>query len=221
MENKDLGFARLPYWQNLSEHEKNMVRRHSVIQQYEKGQIIHGCARECIGMILVLDGTIRTYMLSEEGREITLFLLHKGDACVLSASCVVSQITFDTQMVAEQDMKLLVVNSGIFGQLTKQNIYVRCFMFELMAERFSSVMWSMQQILFKGYDRRLAMFLTAEYDRTGLTEIKMTHEQIAQYTSSAREVVARMLKRFAADGYVNVKRGCIHLTDLAGLRRLI
>ena len=212
---------RLPYWGNLTEKEKLQIRDHAVIQNFAKGQLIHGCGNYCLGMILVLKGTVRTYILSEEGREVTLFRLYQNDSCVLSADCVIFQVTFETQMTAEEDTQLLVIPSGFFGKLTEQNIYVRCFMYEILTERFSAVMWSMQKILFEGYDRRLASFLVGEYERTGTPTIKMTHEQIAQNTSSAREVVARMLKRFSADGLVEMRRGEILLKDLDGLKKLL
>ena len=139
---------------------------------------------------------------------------------MLSASCVISQITFDTQMTVEEDCDLLVVNSGAFGRLSEQNIYVKCFMYEQMAERFSSVMWTMQQILFARMDQRLAGFLLQEYDRTGNMKIHMTQEQIALQINSAREVVARTLKRFIADGLVEVGRGVIILRDTEKLREI-
>jgi len=105
-------------------------------------------------MILVLSGEIRTYLLSDEGREITLFRLYANDLCVLSASCVISQITFETQMVAQDDTQALIVPVDILAQLKENNIHARCFIYELATERFSDVMWAMQQILFKGLDRR-------------------------------------------------------------------
>lgn len=211
---------KLPFWEQLSKEEKELVQSFSSVRRYAKNQMIHNCGTDCLGLTMVLSGELRTCILSEEGREITLYRLHKEELCVLTASCVVNQITFDTQMTASEDCVLLVVATSAFEKLTKQNIYVRCFMYELFCERFSSVMWTMQMILFKGYDRRLASFLMDEYDRTGLRTIKMTHEQIAQYTNSAREVVARMLKRFTADGLVDVKRGCITLKDIDALRRM-
>ena len=118
MEQTDLNLKNLPYWNSLSEDEKTFVRAHSDVHAYQKGALIHSGGCECLGMLLVLRGEIRTYILSEEGREITLFRLRKGDPCVLSASCVVEQITFDTQMTAETDCELLVVNSASFEKLT-------------------------------------------------------------------------------------------------------
>lgn len=210
--------SRLPFWDKLSEQEQEKLIKSTFIKTYEKGQIVHNCNTDCLGMILVIEGEIRTCIMSEEGREITLFRLHDGDSCILSASCVISQITFETQMVAQRESRLLVIRPGAFLALTEQNIHARCYMYEMATESFSDVMWSLQQILFKGFDRRLAGFLLEEYERTGAAEIKMTHEQIAQHTSSAREVVARMLKRFATDGLVEVKRGEIKLLDISALR---
>lgn len=211
----------LAFWPRLDATQQALMERNASIRTYPKGALIHGGSDACLGFTLLLEGDVRACLLSEEGREITLFHLYPGDPCMLTAACVISQITFDTHLVAEQACKLLVVNAGTVETLAAQNIYVRCFLYELATARFSSVMWSMQQVLFARFDRRLATFLLGEYARTGNPEIHMTHEQIAQHVSSAREVVARMLKRFAADGLVEMRRGAIRLTDPDGLRQLL
>ena len=212
--------GQLPFWPSLSEDEKERIRQRAFVNNYGKGTIINNCNSECLGMLLVLSGEIRTYLFSEEGREVTLFRLYSGDLCVLSASCVISQITFETQMIAQQDTKALIVPVDIIAALKEKNVHVRCFLYELATMRFSDVMWAMQQILFKGLDRRLAGFLLAEAERTDSNVIHMTHEQIAQHISSAREAVARMFKHFAEDGLVDIKRGTITLLDIDGLRNL-
>lgn len=212
--------CRLPFWEKLEDRQQAYLLEDLSVRHYGKGSIVYGCGSVCLGMICVLKGGIRVYLLSEEGREITLFRLGPGDPCVLSASCVVSQITFDTQMEAEQECDLLVTGMAAFRRLTEENIHVKCFMYELMTERFSSVMWTMQQILFAKLDRRLSGFLIREYERTGDRRIRMTQEQIAQQINSAREVVARMLRRFMEDGLVEAGRGVIILRDLEGLERI-
>lgn len=210
----------LPFWEHLEESQKEYIIHHTMVHHYEKGSMIYSSGSMCLGMTCVLKGSIRVYLLSEEGREITLFRLEQGDPCVLSAACVVSQITFDTHMTAEQDCDLLVIRAAAFRQLTEENIYAKCFVYELMTARFSDVMWTMQQILFAGLDRRLADFLIREYDRTGSRKIRMTQEQIARQINSAREVVARMLRRFIAENLVEVSRGVITLRDVEGLRQI-
>ena len=210
----------LPFWPSLSERERDMVRRSAVLRRYEKGALIHDGGNECLGMLLLLSGEIRTYLLSDEGREVTLYRLYAGDVCVLSASCVISQITFDTQISAQQETEVLIIPASIVAALREEDLSLRCFLYELATQRFSDVMWAMQQILFKGLDRRLAGFLLDEAERTGSSTVRMTHEQIAQHISSAREAVARMLKNFSEDGLVSLKRGAITLLDRSALNDL-
>lgn len=211
---------KLPFWTSLTEQEKEILRKSAVIRRYEKGSFIHSSDRDCLGMLFIISGEIRTYILSDEGREITLFRLYPNDLCVLSASCVISQISFDTQMTVRQDTEVLIIPPNITALLKEQNISVRCFLYEQATERFSEVMWAMQQILFKGLDQRLAAFLVEECERTNSNAVRMTHEQIAQNISSAREAVARMLKQFTQDGLVELKRREIIIKDTDGLKRL-
>ena len=224
---------RLPFWKLLTDSEKELVRQNAVIRLYKKGTRVYSSERECLGMLFVMQGEMRTYLLSEEGREVTLFRIYPNDLCVLSASCVISQISFDTQMSAQKDTEALMIPPNIVLLLKEKNLYskkVRCLLevrsrfskllYELATKRFSDVMWAMQQILFKRLDQRLALFLMQESQRLGTDTIHMTHEQIAQQISSAREAVARMLKQFSEDGLVELKRGAIRLLDQKGLKAL-
>lgn len=211
---------RLPFWKLLTDSEKELVQQNAVIRRYKKGTRVYSSERECLGMLFVMQGEMRTYLLSEEGREVTLFRIYPNDLCVLSASCVISQISFDTQMSAQKDTEALIIPPNIVLFLKEKNLSVRCFLYELATKRFSDVMWAMQQILFKRLDQRLALFLMQESQRLGTDTIHMTHEQIAQQISSAREAVARMLKQFSEDGLVELKRGAIRLLDQKGLKAL-
>ena len=211
---------RLPFWKLLTDSEKELVQQNAVIRLYKKGTRVYSSERECLGMLFVMQGEMRAYLLSEEGREVTLFRIYSNDLCVLSASCVISQISFDTQMSAQKDTEALIIPPNIVLLLKEKNLTVRCFLYELATKRFSDVMWAMQQILFKRLDQRLALFLMQESQRLGTDTIHMTHEQIAQQISSAREAVARMLKQFSEDGLVELKRGAIRLLDQKGLKAL-
>lgn len=211
---------RLPFWKLLTDSEKELVQQNAVVRLYKKGTRVYSSERECLGMLFVMQGEMRTYLLSEEGREVTLFRIYPNDLCVLSASCVISQISFDTQMSAQKDTEALIIPPNIVLFLKEKNLSVRCFLYELATKRFSDVMWAMQQILFKRLDQRLALFLMQESQRLGTDTIHMTHEQIAQQISSAREAVARMLKQFSEDGLVELKRGAIRLLDQKGLKAL-
>lgn len=211
---------RLPFWDELSPDEREIVRQGAFIQRVGEGRFIHGGAVDCPGMVMLLCGGVRAYMLSEAGREVTLFRLRGGDCCVFSAACAVSRLSFETLIVAEDECEMLVIPVGIFSALAERNVCVRCFMYEIIAERFSAVMESVSRIIFKGFPSRLAAFLMGEYAAGG-AEVRMTHEQIARRTSSAREVVARSLKRFAADGLVELRRGVVVIKSPEALRKLI
>ena len=210
----------LPFWGQLSTSQRAEVAEMTYTRLYSKGSIV-GCGSNCLGLIQVLRGGTRVYLLSPEGREVTLYRLGVGDCCVLTASCVMSQITFETNMVAEEETELLILPAHTFSRLTGENIHVRCCMYELATRRFSAVMFSLQQVLFARFDRRLASFLLSEAERTGSRELRLTHEEIARQVSSAREVVARMLKRFASDGLVSLRRGVIRIERPAELKKIL
>ncbi|NCB52128.1 MAG: Crp/Fnr family transcriptional regulator [Clostridia bacterium] len=207
-------------WEHMSENEKAALLDNAVIRQFDKGTNLHGVECECMGFLMVKHGMLRTYMLSEEGREITLYRLGPGDMCVLSASCVLSAITFEVNIDAEENTELIMISAPYFAELSESNLHVECFAYKLVTERFSDVMWTMQQVLFMSMDKRLAVFLWDELTKIEGDTIHITHEQAARYIGSAREVVTRMLKYFAEDGVVELSRGGIKVTDRKKLRAL-
>ena len=211
--------AMLPFWGDLTEAQKQQARTGSRLNHYEKGAMVHTCTGECLGLVLVTRGKIRAYMTSEDGREIALYRLMEGDACVLAASCVIRAITFEVQLTADDDTELLVLNAPTFLRLTQENLHVECCMYKLATERFSDVMWSMQQLLFTSFDKRLAQHLWEESDH-GRAVIKATHEQIAKDTGAVRETVTRMLRNFAEDGMVKLGRGSVTIADTDKLKKL-
>ena len=217
----DLFIQHFSFWEHLSDQEKELLCDNTIAAHYPKGISVHSGNEDCIGILLVKKGQLRTYLLSEDGRDVTLYRLFEGDVCILSASCVLDAITFDVFIDAEEDTDVLLINSSEFHQMADKNIYMKCFGYQLATTRFSDVMWAMQQILFMGADKRLAIFLWDEISKNKTNEIKMTHEQIARYMGSAREVVSRMLKYFAAEGIVELSRGGVRVVDKKKLRSLI
>lgn len=203
----------LSFWDKLSEEEKQLVSSSAVIKKYNPGESVHCCNKQCVGMVYVLSGDLRLFMISDEGKEITLLHILKGESCVLAASCVMSQITFHSELTASAKTELLVIPVTVLSKLIKTNIYVRCWLYETSAGLFSDVMWEIQQTLFYSVDRRLAAYLTAEYEKTDSLQLTVTQETIAQDINTAREVVARMLKKFASDGLLVCHRGMIELKD--------
>ncbi len=211
----------LSFWDKISEEEREIIFQNTTTAFYKQGEQVHRAEQECVGVLLIKKGELRTYILSEEGKEITLFRQTEGDVCILTASCVLSSIHFDVHVDAEKDSEVLVINAPAFSGLCKRNVYIENFSLRTATERFSDVMWAMEQILFMSFDRRLAIFLLDETTKTGTETLTLTHEQIAKYMGSAREVVSRMLKYFAKEGMVELSRGCIKITDRKKLKALL
>lgn len=213
--------SRLDFWDKLSETELNLLQNNLTTVTYNKGYNLHNADSECLGVLLIKSGGLRVYILSEDGREITLYRLSPGEVCVLTASCILNSITFEVHIDAESDTDAYLINIGTFSKLSNQNVYVENFAYKNTVERFSDVMWALEQILFMSFDKRLAIFLLDEMTKTSSSELHITQEQIAKYIGSAREVVSRMLKVFQADGILEQSRGSIHILDKDKLKKLI
>ena len=210
----------LPFYDKINDTERAAILRSSQYVRFKRGANIHD-GGECTGVILIKKGTLRVYIISEDGKEITLYRLFTGDLCILSASCVLETVTFDVFIDAEEDSECVVVGGCAFEDIARRLPEVKIFTLETALARFSDVMWVMQQILFMSMDKRLAIFLLDECSNTGSDTVKLTHEQIAKYMGSAREVVSRMLKYFAAEGLVSSSRSeGIRVIDKKRLRAL-
>ncbi len=211
----------LPFWKHLKEDERELLSKNSSKVCFQKEESIHRNEEKCAGMIIVLSGQIRAFILSEDGRDITLYRLRNGEVCILSASCVLDAVAFDVFIEAVEETQALLIPLNVFHKLMEENVYVELFTYKLSTERFSDVMWTMQQILFMRADQRLAVFFWDELTRTTQKELCYTHEQIAKYIGSAREVVTRMLKYFQKEGIVELARGKILIEDRNKLKRYL
>lgn len=209
-----------PIWDKLSDQQRAQLVAATQPRSFAAGAHVHNGTEDCIGVLLVARGTLRVYSLSEEGREITLFRVGRGEACMLSAACVMPLVTFDVFIDAQTAVDVLVISASAFQSIVDANPYAEAFAYKQMTERFSEVMWVMQQVLFVSFDKRLATYLLTEAKAQGGPIIAATHDRIARDMGSAREVVSRMLKYFEREGLVRLDRGTITLLDEAQLRAL-
>jgi len=210
-----------PFWNQLNNSEQDQIEKACFKEIYPKGTIMHKSTDSCKGLLTVLTGMLRAYIISEEGREITLFRVFGGDVCVLSASCLMDTIEFEVNIEAAEDTEVLVLPSLCLNQIMKSNPYLELYLYKTATEKFSDVMWTMQQILFKKIDQRVAGFIWDEAVRTGETELTITHDEIAHYIGSAREVVTKVLKYLAGQDLIELKRGKIVVTDKEKLKTFI
>ena len=207
-----------PFWSSLSDKEKEFVESVVFTEKYDKGMLMHRTEDSCKGLMTVLSGQLRTYIVSEEGREVTLFRVNAQEVCVLSASCLMDAITFDVLIEATEETEVLVLPSAILNQLMQQNPQVELFLYKSATEKFSDVMWTMQQILFLKIDQRVAQFLWDEMVQKSSMTLSFTHDEIARYIGSAREVVTKVLKYMVKEQVLELKRGTIMILDKEKLR---
>ena len=209
-----------PVWDKLNTEQKELISKSLITQRIEKGTIVHNGALDCTGLLLVKSGQLRTYILSDEGREITLYRLFDMDMCLLSASCIMRSIQFEVTIEAEKDTTFWIIPAEIYKIIMDKSAPVANYTNELMASRFSDVMWLMEQIMWKSLDKRVAMFLLEESSIEGTNELKITHETIANHIGSHREVITRMLRYFQGEGLVKLSRGKITILDEKGMEKI-
>ena len=209
-----------PIWNKLSIPQQNKLSGALMTKTIAKGTIIHNGGIDCTGLLLVKSGQLRAYILSDEGREITIYRLFDRDMCLFSASCMMRSIQFDVTIEAEKDTELWIIPSEIYQNIMSESAPVANYTNELMATRFSDVMWLIEQIMWKGLDKRVAAFLLEEASIEGTDRLRITHEYIANHLGSHREVITRMLRYFQNEGIVKLSRGVVEITDTAKLEEL-
>ncbi len=210
-----------PFWNDLLPEEKEIVKENVRVEAYEKGAVINRTTEECKGLMAVQTGQLRTYILSEEGREVTLFRVQEEEICVLSASCLMDAIIFDVLIEAMEPTEVIMIPSSVLHQIKEKNPYIELYLYKTATEKFSDVMWTMQQILFLRIDQRVATFLWDEMQRQKSMTINITHDEIARYIGSAREVVTKVLKYLAQEKAVELKRGKIEIVNKEKLRSFL
>ena len=220
-EKKEEILRKKSFWEHLTEIQKELLLRESRIVRYQAGDSIYSSVRECLGAVFILEGIMRTYLLSDEGKEVTIYRLREGDCCILAASCVLSAITFDVEIEAQTECAALVIPAGLQAAMSRENVYMDNFMYKEAAKRFSDVVEALQQMIFLSLTQRVVSFLLDESAKIGSSSIAMTHEEIAKIIGSAREAVSRTLKQLAKTGSISLNRGEIKLERKESLYQLL
>ena len=209
-----------PIWNTLTPEQQTALSGGAVLRQVKKGTVIHNGSLACTGLLLVRAGQLRAYILSDEGRQITLYRLFERDICLLSAPCMMRSMQFDITIEAEKDATLWIISPEVYQSLMQTSAPVANFTNEIMATRFSEVMWLIEQVMWKSLDKRIAAFLLEEASIEGNRTLKLTHETIANHLGTHREVITRLLRYFQAEGMVRLSRGTVELLDETRLRAL-
>lgn len=207
-----------PVWGKLTPAQQSRILGSVMSRTVKKGTVIHNGSEECTGLLLIKSGQLRAYILSEEGREITIYRLFDRDMCLFSASCMLRSIQFEVVIEAEKDTELWIIPSEVYKGIMEESAPAANYTNDLMAARFSDVMWLIEQIMWKSLDKRVADFLLEEASIEESRELKITHEAIANHLGTHREVITRMLRYFQSEGMVQLSRGLVRITDEEKLR---
>lgn len=209
-----------PIWNKLTKEQQNRLNQTAFLKKFDKGTLIHNGSLDCQGLLMVKSGQLRAFISSDEGREITIYRLFEMDICLFSASCMMNSIQFDITIEAEKDVEVYIISPNVYREIMDESAALANYTNQIMAARFSEVMWLLEQIMWKSMDKRLAGFLEEETYLEGTKELKVTHEKIANHMGTAREVVTRMLKYFQSEGLVRLTRGTIEIVDMKGLKAI-
>ena len=209
-----------PVWDKLTREQQERISDNIEFRKVKKGTHIHDSSAECLGLVLVRTGQLRAYILSEDGREITIGRIFDYDVSLLSASCVMPDLQMNIMIEAEKDSEFWSIPACLFKNLVDESLAVSNYSRNLLSSNFSELMWLMEQIMWKSFDRRLASFLLEESRLEDSVQLKITHERIANHMGTAREVVTRMLRYFQNEGLVRLTRGAIEIMDEKGLEKI-
>lgn len=209
----------LPFWNPLNAIEKELVLQNLSHTSISQGTQLVRNSSECNGLILLQEGQIRAFITSEDGREITLYRLFPNDICIMSASCILKNIRFTIYLEVERDGKMFVIPTRIYKKINSENIAVKEYSMNLMSDKFSDVMWIIDQMIFSSIPNRLSKFLLEQSELLNSSQIEITHDSISKNIGTAREVVSRMLKYFEKESLVKLSRGSIEIIDKKGLQK--
>lgn len=208
------------FYEKLLSDEKNLVASNTIKADYGKGRIITNNENECNGIVILKSGQLRAYIISDEGKEITLYRLLSGDVCIMTASCVLKNINFSVTLEVEKESVIYIIPTNVWSSLSNSNVHVKEYALELISSRFSEVMWVMEQVVFMGMGQRLLAFLLEQAALEQSYSITITHDTIAKNLGTAREVISRLLKYFENEGLVELSRGTVKLIDIKKLRSM-
>lgn len=210
----------LYFWDHLTENEQQRILTYSNVSKLKKGTVYYGYSDEILNKFVLLKGKIRVFVISPEGREITLVYLKPGDYNASCISYLIHRTEFDVVIECEENCELLGVPATILTELMDNNLQFRCDIYMLYAKRASFIMTALSTTLTTRVDYRLAKYLLHEMKKNNSNTITISNTEIARKINSVREVVSRTLRRFKEEDVVKLDKGKIVLLDIHALQTL-
>jgi CRP/FNR family transcriptional regulator len=200
-----------PYFKNGDTGPVDAILADSHCLSHPSGTILLSEGESCESMELVLAGEKRVYKANENGREITLYEVGRGEICLINASCIMSKYPSPVNAVALSLITILHVPASNFRRLMKEYEQIREFFYTAFSQTFADIIYLIQEVVFKKLDERLTDYLIEKSENN---ELHATHQQIAADLGTSREVVSRLLKEFENQGHVTLSRKHIFLKNI-------
>jgi len=191
------------------------VRANATVIRVPEETVIFDEDESCKGFPLLLSGSVRVIKAGANGRELLLYRVCPGESCILTSGCLMGHTHYRARGIAEEATDLVALAPATFAKLLSTHEPFRNYIFGLFSERLTDMMELVSAIAFQKLDQRLAALLVSRP-----SPICTTHQALADELGSVREIVSRMLKQFAEQGWVRLGREQIEVTDAHALRRL-
>ena len=184
------------------------------VMQLPAGAVVFDELQQCQGFPMLLSGSVRVIKASANGRELQLYRILPGESCILTSSCLIGHTRYQARGITEQAVEMVALPPGDFHQLMGKHEAFRSYVFNLFSERLTDLMQLVSAVAFQKLDQRLAALLIGK-----TAPLHTTHQALADELGSAREIVSRLLKGFAEQGWVKLGREQIDITDPAALKK--
>ncbi|WP_299602824.1 Crp/Fnr family transcriptional regulator [uncultured Aquimarina sp.] len=164
-------------------------------------------------MPLIIHGAIKILREDQDGDELLLYFLEKGDTCAMTLSCCIGHHKSEIKAIAEMDSKLVMIPVEKMEEWTTKYKSWRNFVFESYHKRLMEAIETIDSIAFLKMDERLLKYLK---DKTKISNdplISTTHQQIAYDLHSSRVVISRLLKKMEKEGIIKLNRNSIEILE--------
>lgn len=204
-----------PMLQSLPASQLEDLQAGAAFMRVPAGTVMFDENQPCQGFPLLLSGNIRIIKAAASGRELQLYRVSPGESCILTSSCLLGHTPYHARGIAETETEVVALSPATFKKLLSTHEPFRDYIFSLFSERLTDLMQLVSAVAFQKLDQRLAALLVAK-----TSPIHITHQALADELGSVREIVSRLLKNFAEQGWVRLGREQIEIADAAALKRL-
>ncbi len=195
----------------MLERELQQVEFQRQTAVIHKGQSVSGA-------YLVLSGQLRVYTYTPQGTEATLYFIRPGETCVLALNCLFNDLRYPAWVEASPDTHVAVIPGSLYRRLFESEDAVQNLTVTALSTLVFRLMDELEQIHSCNLDQRLASFLLNNASDDGV--VAMTQQILAGHLGTTREVIARLIQGFCADGLVSTKRGAVTIIDAERLSRV-